>query len=44
MYIINTSNLSFEEKILSLLLKKMIMGIDFKNIMNKTYSCKFNGL
>jgi len=33
MYIINTSNLSFEEKSLSILLKKMIMGIDFKNIM-----------
>lgn len=33
MYIINTSNLSSEEKSLSILLKKMIMGIDFKNIM-----------
>lgn len=33
MYIINTSNLSFEEKSLSILLKKMIMGIDFKNML-----------
>jgi len=33
MYIINTSNLSSEEKSLSILLKKMIMGIDFKNML-----------